>query len=452
MGINNLFKVFIRKAEINRAVFFGILSKLWRLFAGPVSALVVVAFFTSELQGYYYTFFSLIALRTFVELGLGTVIVQFASHEWSKLSLDKTENITGDRASLSRLSSLARFVVRWYIAGGLVLTVALGAGGYMFFSQSPDTAITWIMPWFVLCLVTGLSLSLIPLMSLLEGCNQVSSVYACRFWQNICMSLAAWTVIMLNGKLWAASISSLASLACIVIFILRRYRRFFITLFSYPIKEKIYWRLGLWPMQWRIALSYISGYFILYFFIPVLFKYHGPVVAGQMGMTWSLVGLLPSFCGVWISPKAPQFGMLIAKRKFKELDRLFWRLMRIVMILAGSGAIAIFSLVYILNMLNHPFANRLLSPLPVGLFLLSQIMVAISYPLAVYLRAHKKEPLLFLTVMSAVMVSASNLILGKYYSATGMAVGYLITNMIVVPLVLVVWYRCRAAWHSDISC
>ena len=37
----------------------------------------------------------------------------------------------------------------------------------------------------------------------------------------------------------------------------------------------------IFPNQWKIALSWVSGYFIFHFFNPVLFA-EGPVVAGQM--------------------------------------------------------------------------------------------------------------------------------------------------------------------------
>ena len=54
--------------------------------------------------------------------------------------------------------------------------------------------------------------------------------------------------------------------------------------------------------------------FYFFVFVPVLFKYHGPLLAGQMGMTWSLVVILGLVSSSWLSPKAPVFGILIAKK------------------------------------------------------------------------------------------------------------------------------------------
>src|SRR6266850_5266887 len=100
----------LKRFEIDRAVFFGLLSRIWGLAAGGVTAILIATYFSPELQGYFYTFTTILALQVFAELGLGTVAVQFASHEWSKLSLDKSGHIVGDKDALSRLISIARVI------------------------------------------------------------------------------------------------------------------------------------------------------------------------------------------------------------------------------------------------------------------------------------------------------------------------------------------------------
>lgn len=66
---------------MDRAVFYGFLTRIWGIAAAPVTALLIAGKFTPQIQGYYYTFTNLLSLQIFVELGLGTVIIQFASHE-----------------------------------------------------------------------------------------------------------------------------------------------------------------------------------------------------------------------------------------------------------------------------------------------------------------------------------------------------------------------------------
>jgi len=245
-------------------------------------------------------------------------------------------------------------------------------------------------------------------------------------------------------------IAVIISLIFALVFLKQRYWNYFQSLFgsSTIFGSQIGWRSEILSMQWRIATSWLSGYFVFSTFTPILFYYHGPVIAGQMGMTWSLVMAFSTLAGVWVRPKAPRFGMLIAQKKYNELDRLFWRLAKIVSVVSISGALIILSFVYFINNLNLQFANRLLPIIPTGLFLLATVIMTISLPMSTYLRAHKREPLMILSVISGVLIAVSNIILGKLYSANGMAVGYLIINCLIIPFVVLVWYRCRISWHT----
>jgi O-antigen/teichoic acid export membrane protein len=199
-------------------------------------------------------------------------------------------------------------------------------------------------------------------------------------------------------------------------------------------------------MQWRIALSWASGYFVFSIFTPVLFWYHGPVVAGQMGMTWSLVNAM-QIAVSWLAPRVPQFGILVAKRQYDELDHLLWRLTYIIVTIGVAAAFCIWLFVYVLYEYGFHLATRLLPPLPTALLLLAQLLVVISLPFSSYMRAHKTEPIVHISVLGAVLSGISAMTLGKYYAANGMALGYLLINVILIPFVLLIWCRLSAEWR-----
>src|SRR5690242_13413514 len=98
----------------DRAVVFGSLWRIWQLLAGPVTLLAIGRYMSPDAQGFYYTFGSIIALQSFLELGFYLVIINFSSHEWVALSLDDDGRIIGDAHAHSRLVSLGRLVFRWY--------------------------------------------------------------------------------------------------------------------------------------------------------------------------------------------------------------------------------------------------------------------------------------------------------------------------------------------------
>jgi hypothetical protein len=56
-----------------------------------------------------------------------------------------------------------------------------------------------------------------------------------------------------------------------------------------PIAVCMDWKSEMLPKQWRLGLQGDMNYFVFGLFTSVMFNYHGPVVAGQMGMSLQLV-------------------------------------------------------------------------------------------------------------------------------------------------------------------
>ncbi len=433
--------------EVDRAVLAGVLTRAWGACAGPVTALLIINKFSPELQGYFYTFNNLLALQVFIELGLGAVVIQFASHEWANLSLDNMGRVQGDVDSLSRLASLTRLVVKWYLVGGVLLVFLLGLGGSAFFAYNESGTITWLLPWLSLCLFSGATVCLLPFWSLLEGCNQVSKVYTFRLIIGFCSSLVIWCSIYFGAGLWAAALSTAAVNLLTLFFLGKHYTRFFSSLFKAQKASVLSWRHDILPMQWRIALSWISGYFVFSLFTPVLFHFQGPVVAGQFGMTWSLVGIIGAIATSWVTPKVPQFGMLIARRDFVQLDKLFWKITRVMLVVMIALAASCLGFVWILGIYYQPFASRLLPLTPLAIFLVAQVVALSTFPFSYYLRAHKKEPMMVLSVSAGILIGLSTFFLAKYYSVTAVATGYLVLNLLFAPFAFIIWNRCRKLWH-----
>ena len=441
-------KELLRRAQVTHATFYGIMTVGLRFITGPLTAILIMTHFTPELQGYYYTFGSVLALQIFVELGFSNIVTYFAGHEWAKLSLDPQGRIVGDTNALSRLVSLGQATFHWYLMGGTIVIFGIGTAGYVFFSQSPDVRIAWTAPWLALCILSGINLALMPVWNLLEGCNQVAQIYLFRMVGAMLTSLAIWVAIYLGAGLWSGSVSLVVLLCWSAIFLGWRYRHFFKPFFSRPSGPRVSWWGEIWQVQWRTAVSYLSGYFTSQVFTPVLFHFHGPVVAGKFGMTWSIIMAVAGFAAMWSSPRGPQFAVMIARKEYKALDLLLYRIIAIALGVLFMGGLAVWFVVYGLNILNHPFAARLLPPLPIALLLLGIVVANALSPTSVYLRAHKKEPYALLSISLGVMIGLSSFILGKQFSAIGVAVAYLGSNLILFPWGLAIFYRCRREWHA----
>jgi len=440
---------FFQRYGISRAVLFNVLTQGWSALAVPVTMLIIASRLTAVEQGYYYTYSSVLALQVFVELGLVTVIVQVASHEWAFLQYDNYGKVFGNERALSRLSSLFHFALKWYSASGLIVMLGLGFGGYYFLGAKPHPEINWQLPWFALSGVAGLALMMSPVFSVIEGCNQVRSIYRFRFLQGILSSSAVIISIMLGFGLYALAIAASIRLLCGGLFIFIEHRAFIHQLLSNRISEQIHWLAEVWPFQWRLGISSLSGYFVFWLFTPVMFYYQSPQVAGQMGMTLTMLAVIEATSFAWINTRMPQFGVLIAQKRYDELNQLFRQLLRITLSVAGTLSLLLFILIYLLKSSRLEIRHRILPLLPTGFFIAQRLAnVAIS-AMAFYLRAHKREPMMMISVTSAILTGACTVLLGRYYGAVGAAIGYAaVTVLWVLPATRHVFHVCSEKWHS----
>jgi hypothetical protein len=452
MDMNNNIRRFFSLIGVNRAVFYAVLSKAWFAMGGAVTLLLITFYFSPELQGYYFTFYSLLSLQIFVELGMTVVIINFSSHEWSKLRINSEGKVVGDKDALSRLKSLVKVVFVWYRVGALLLLFGMGLAGYIFFSLSPNSGINWVPPWLALCFLTAVNLSLLPRFSLLEGCNQVAQVYFYRFIQEVVRALFIWAIIMLGGGLWSLPVSTLAVVIWAKIFLLKKYGSFFASLSSSAFGPRIDWWREVWPMQWRLAVSWLSGYFVYPLFTPALFHFRGAVAAGQMGMTLSMMMALTMISSMWIITKAPQFGIFVARREYGNLDKLLFRSTLSAVGIAMAGAVVIFSFVSFAYANDFMFAERFLPPLPTAFFLVTVVLMQISIGQSTYLRAHKREPFVIMGVITAGMTALAVLITAGSWGALGVILSYFtIILFFAIPYGTWVWWRFRARWQRPIE-
>jgi O-antigen/teichoic acid export membrane protein len=439
-----------RYSGFNWGVIYGSSARIWSMLTGAITLLLIARYFSPSVQGFYYTFISLTAVQVFFELGLTQVVIQFAAHEWACLAFGPTGHVEGDPIALSRLSSLARFVNNWFGKASILFFIGILAAGWFAFYDA-KVQIAWQWPWAALCLVVAVDLWTLPLWSLLEGCNQIKSVYGLRFIRAVIGSAIAWPMIAMGAGLWSLPISTGVSLAVVTVMLFRRHGRFFESVLrNKPSQDHVIsWRQEVWPMQWRIAVSWLSGYFCFYLFVPVLFKFYGPIPAGQMGMTFNVITSMSSIAGMFVQTKVPSFGILIAQRKWAELDSLALRVGVSSVLITLLGSIALFLIVLWLNLSGYALAHRILSPGTLFLFLATTVIMQATMPMSTYLRAHRREPLMWISLASGLLVGGAVILSGMYWGATGMGWSYLlVTLLFTLPTVSWKFIQCRTEWHA----
>ena len=437
---------------IDHAIAFTILARGWGSLAGLITVALIARFLSRAQQGYYYTFGSLIALQIVFELGFSFVILQMASHERAHLTFLPGGLISGNPAAHARLASVLQKTVRWYSAAAFLLAIFLLTAGSYFFSthQQAGEVVAWRLPWYAAALAATLTFQLDPILSFMEGCGFVPNIARLRFVQAATGSTLAWLALAVHHGLFAPAMI-IAGNAIVAFAWLGQHRNLLLPLMRHnPGQHKIHWTKEVWPFQWRIAVSWLCGYFIYQLFNPVLFAYKGAVVAGQMGMSLSLANALRSVAIAWINTKAAPFGGLVARKEYSALDSLFFRASRQSLAVLTAGAIAVwFGDVY-LNWAHIRFAQRLLSPTALAILLLASILDTVVFAEALYLRAHKQEKFLLNSVLGALLVGAATFFLGRSYGAIGVVSGSLLIGLVMgLPLGTYTFLKYRRAWHED---
>jgi hypothetical protein len=102
-----------------------------------------------------------------------------------------------------------------------------------------------------------------------------------------------------------------------------------------------------------------------------------------------------------------------------------------------------------LNHAGHPWAGRVLAPLPFGLLLLTAVVLHLIFAEAVYLRAHKAEPFMPIAVAVSLGTGASSYLLGRVYGATGVCIGYLACMVVYLVVGTQIFHRKRREWHGE---
>jgi len=435
--------------DLDRATVYTLLTRSSQAISGAVTLFLIAYFFSPEVQGYYYIFASLLALQSFLELSLYVVIVNLASHQWSNLRLDESGAVVGTPEALSRLASIVRFIAKWYTAVTLLFFLGVGAAGYVFLSQSHSSDAHWQGPWIAAMALAAMQLWLMPMLSLLEGCNQVVAINHFRLLQTIAEALVMWIFLAAGAGLWVTVGSLGVKVVATLAFLRVRYRRFFRSVLAASRLNQIHWKTEIWPMQWRLAIQGAFNYLMFSLFNPVMFHFHGPVVAGQMGMTLQVIAVVQLMGLAWVQTKVPRLGILAAKHEYVGMDRIWRRASKLSFYFTVAGSLVVWMAVLILRKYEVSLSLRVLEPLPTALFLIAYCLQLISLCQGVYLRAYAREPFLVVGVLGGPLIATLVFLLGKHYGPTGAAAAYLVAiGAVLLPMTTFIWIRRRKEWQS----
>ena len=324
--------------------------------------------------------------------------------------------------------------------------------GYIFFSRYGivDKSVNWFTPWVIICSATAFSLIVSPILCFLEGLGKVKEVAKIRLIQQVCQILILFICLISGYKLFSSPIASLITLLIVSIYIFFSKNKLLLYFIWKQLNVwKVNYKTEIFPFQWRIALSWISGYFIYQLFNPVIFATEGAVVAGQMGITLAVLNGILTVSLSWINTKIPLFSSLIAKKEFASLDLVFNKTVK------QASGISLFCLVFmilaviIMKKMSLEFGNRFLPLFPLILLSISTFANQFVSAFATYLRCHKKEPFLIFSIVLGILTATSTLVFGKFFGVLGITIGYsFLTVFLSLTWAIIIFKKKKVLWHQ----
>ncbi len=417
----------------NSAVNVTILYRTWQLASGLASLFFVTHYFTAEIQGYYFTFVSLLTIQTIFELGITYVITTITAQEMGDTSWKPTDASTPPSILAARLSALLHVI--WRRALTVLIGFSFVATSLGIVVMRTDKSVQlheWLIPWTLVVIFYGIKICITLFEGFLEGMHQVSRVARTRLLSSLAMSFALWTSITAGVNLYSLSIAAAVSVAISLL----AYRGKIMTLAIYlyrldqrTSKSKI-WDMKTETFQSRIAFSWICGYVVFQTMVPIAFHFIGAAEAGRLGLALSLCSAVTAISSAWIGPKVPELSRLAACLKLNELKlRLHKMLMEV-----GLAAILLTIIIWIGFELAPFFSSNISARLPDRATLLTLLIATILNQyitvIATFSRSFKIDIFAWPTAFSACLSLIFGIYLTISIGATGTAMAYGLSLML----------------------
>jgi hypothetical protein len=434
----------LRAAGLDFHVSTTLILRTWQILAGGVMLLLIPYWLSKEQQGYYFTFSSLIALNVFFELGLNYVVTQLAGHEVAHLTRSSDGALEGEPRHLDRLASLVALLGRWYGIASIVFVLGVGLAGTLFFLRSGTLSLgSWLGPWLLLVVAAAATLYLSPFLAVTEGLGNVGQVARLRGIQSLAGYALMWVVLALGGGLWSLPILPAIAVAGTAYW-LHSHNQVLSSLKRHGSEtgsDRISWRTEIFPLQWRIAISWVSGYFIFQLFTPSIFAYHGAIEAGRVGMAFAIFNAIQTLGMSWVNARGPLFASLVASNDRGALNRTFIESSARSSSFVLAACLGFLGLAWTLNRVQSPVGARV-ADLPV-LACLAGVTVANSFifAAATYMRAHKQEPMLAPSIVGGALTFTMVVLAAPRGALLTVFLYMLITLLVGVPWTVILLRR-----------
>jgi hypothetical protein len=396
------------KFGIDGKVGSGLCVKILSMIAGPIGSFIVVFNLSTEKQGLFYLFNSILALRILFDLGVGTSVVQITSHLRAK-NQDSGEKINLDFVAM---------VNRWMLNTSLIYCVLAGLGGYLFISSKINDLSGVTGAWVVFVIVSTLQFASQGKWSILEGLDKIQESNSLRIKNSLIQYIVQWSLLFLGLELYSFC------LAAVVAYLSQEY--YFHTKYSWLNQYKyknnreliVDYKNDLVGLLKKASQTYLAGYFVFQIQQPICYHFLGPESLAKLGFTQTIANMMLGIPVVWISMNFPNFSYLIANNRIEEARKEFVTKWRQSLLMTGLAFVFTILILEVLRKFEK-FGERILDVDQVIILVTSLTLHAISMGIIYWPRSFKVEPFTRIAYIQMFLTPIAFYTLVKYAGLVG---------------------------------
>ena len=368
----------------------------------------ITLFITAHDKGYYFMFTSIVGMSVFLELGLNYTISQYCSH-----LVRNKNNIEGINNN-NELKIIIKYGITESFKTTLkILVLFIGLGGTLIYYKKNVSYYGFfdgiMYAWLLISIFASIDCFLSSFVMILEGCGEQIEMEKLKIITNLIKSVTLWIGILFEFGLFSIGLSYIASTFIVAYWILKKYKYFFNECLSYKnTVELIKIKKEIKTFEKRIALSWFSGAFVSYSFVPILMLNMRPEEVGKIGIMLHVLNSVNYLAITIITVANFNLCNLVALNQHSNMNKLF---KKIFIISCAFEFVAISTIIILINIIDgysKSIADRFLSVENIILLSIIFFQNHIVSCLSVYLRIYKIEAFYILSIIVGISVPISN--------------------------------------------
>lgn len=297
----------------NRNLIYTIALKIWSAIAGFLVLAVLTITLNKNEIGYYYLFYSTLAIQGILELGILTVTQNYISKYYYGKNFSDIQYKVKFKKLIGAINTYFLFITFiYFILINIILMISIN-------EECPDK--NFYISWVLFSIASCLNFFIMPNYTILDGLGKFATSSIIKLISSVLSIVIFIICIYSDFGIVSAGIYQLSIFLSSVAMLYSLNK----SLFKFRIEFKhlyLFIRKN-FVFQKNMVLTMIAGYFIFSLYVPFTFRNYGPIPAGQIGLIISTFGLLLSISNSFMQTNVPNLVSAINNKDYEKEKNIF---------------------------------------------------------------------------------------------------------------------------------